>query len=522
MTATGGYAEDVAARVRDFVSPHSHWQRRLWNVGLALELREILEATEAASAGVLSPEALSWLTERTRRRVVKDPGAGNRDERTFLTDNLKKDLSPGGVSYLSLAAAAAEIDTEYLRRWATELRREGDRPGRERTARALAAHLLDVGIGRSTLTAWLDEHLRAAGGDLDIAVLFEDAQALVDQPLRRHTVLVPFVVAPPVGATLPREWVNSEVAAGFLREHFPDVRLSQRGGLLLEIEARDEEGALSAVADTIDRFSARVVVGTDGSFDVHDQVYVAGGGKSSRSRPRRSVEVHALKRADRVYDLKEVGSIDSALELLAHLETAAPPVAVAAGWSAIESILVGPGTRPNVTAADRLANLVACSWPRAELTDLAWAKARQKDDELCSRLFRQTTNRDKARCMAAELRAGKQVLFNDPSDVAAARRMAKLVANPRSVLGDVRDHATECFRRLYRVRNLILHGGEVAPIALGATLRTAPPLVGAGMDRVAHAYLVGGRTPLELAAKAELELARAGAASAPPLTDVLE
>ena len=77
-------------------------------------------------------------------------------------------------------------------------------------------------------------------------------------------------------------------------------------------------------------------------------------------------------------------------------------------------------------------------------------------------------------------------------------------------------------RRLYRQRNIVLHGGSTESVALDAALRTAAPLVGAGLDRVAHAYLADGITPLALAATAETSLALAGAQDAPPVTDLLE
>jgi hypothetical protein len=234
------------------------------------------------------------------------------------------------------------------------------------------------------------------------------------------------------------------------------------------------------------------------------------------------VKVHALARADRVYDLANVGPLDSALELLSHLDTGPPAVAVAAGWSAIESLLLGPGDKANVAAADRLAALVACSWPRAELTDLAWAKVAQDDDALCREILGLPSNREKALKIIEELRSGRPVRWTNQSDVAAARRVSKAVVNRKTALYDVRAYAIEAFRRLYRVRNIILHAGRTNPVALEATLRTAPPLVAAGMDRLAHAYLVSGRIPLELAARAELEVERAGSLGAPELTDLLE
>jgi hypothetical protein len=77
-------------------------------------------------------------------------------------------------------------------------------------------------------------------------------------------------------------------------------------------------------------------------------------------------------------------------------------------------------------------------------------------------------------------------------------------------------------RRLYRQRNIVLHGGSPQAVALDPTLRTAAPLVGAGLDRIAHAYLADRVLPLTLAAKAELRLALVGAQDAPPVTDLLE
>ena len=77
-------------------------------------------------------------------------------------------------------------------------------------------------------------------------------------------------------------------------------------------------------------------------------------------------------------------------------------------------------------------------------------------------------------------------------------------------------------RRLYRQRNIVLHGGSTQSVALNATLRTAAPLVGAGLDRLTHAYLVDGVLPLALAAKAELRLGLVGARDAPSVTDLLE
>ena len=81
-----------------------------------------------------------------------------------------------------------------------------------------------------------------------------------------------------------------------------------------------------------------------------------------------------------------------------------------------------------------------------------------------------------------------------------------MLAEPRRVLREVTQAVRIALRRLYRARNIVLHGGSTASIVLDATLRTAAPLVGAGLDRVAHAFFESEMHPLDLAARAELAI----------------
>ncbi|OQD52090.1 hypothetical protein BM536_036360 [Streptomyces phaeoluteigriseus] len=62
--------------------------------------------------------------------------------------------------------------------------------------------------------------------------------------------------------------------------------------------------------------------------------------------------------------------------------------------------------------------------------------------------------------------------------------MADLVHDPRPVSADVARAFRIALRRPYRIRNIIRHGGATQGVALEASLRTAAPLVGAGLDRI--------------------------------------
>ncbi|MFD2422823.1 hypothetical protein ACFSUI_00330 [Ralstonia solanacearum] len=101
-------------------------------------------------------------------------------------------------------------------------------------------------------------------------------------------------------------------------------------------------------------------------------------------------------------------------------------------------------------------------------------------------------------------------------------RLEKLLANPRPQLQSIRDSIGESFHRLYRQRNLILHGARLDSVVLTASLRTVAKLAGAGMDRITHGHYVQNLRPLELVAKANLALALVNRESPLGCVDLLE
>jgi hypothetical protein len=164
--------------------------------------------------------------------------------------------------------------------------------------------------------------------------------------------------------------------------------------------------------------------------------------------------------------------------------------------------------------------IVSCSFPRAELTVLSY-QAAKADATLDARLSGCATNRDRADLIARDIAAGVPFGLSNDADRAAIERMKKVLADPHTVMKDIETYATGAFRRLYRQRNLVLHGGKTDGVALRASLRTAAPLVGAGMDRIAHAWYVDGLSPLELAARARISLDTVGSAGGRKCVDML-
>jgi hypothetical protein len=171
-------------------------------------------------------------------------------------------------------------------------------------------------------------------------------------------------------------------------------------------------------------------------------------------------------------------------------------------------------------AGDRMAALVACSFPRAELTTLSY-ELEEQGGVLSTELKGCLSNRDRCQVLVREIEAGANLIFPRASDRAALERLRLLLDSPGYVLKDIEARITESFRRLYRNRNIVLHGGKTDAVGLRACLRISAPLVGAGLDRIAHAAYTEALSPLELAARARIRLDSLDSAAAVPPIDLL-
>lgn len=525
MIVDEGFAQHVVTRLFDFFTVNAPWQRRLWNTGSLLALRELDEAIEAHHLRVLTPEAVRWLAESIKTRVKDDQGVGSDVERTNLVRLLGGDLTFEGGPHRRLRLFIEDIERHYLERWAAELRAGRPNTSREGAARAIGAHLLDAGFSQQRLREWLVVLSVVEEREFALADVVQEAKALVDQAMEQVEVLVLYERTPPGKSGRPDGWANRRHVRQWLDNNgIGESRLPPRAhsGLIVEVESRDVYSAVAEAGAIADAFASRVALGTRKHFVPLEQAFVAGVPHAVDLRRSRRVDVFSLDRHGRLYGRGDASEIDSALELVSHLDRGQGPVAVAGGWSAVEFLLRGPGDATNVMAADRLAEIVACSWPRAELTTIALTRIAMVNDELSTALARLATNRERCDRLLVEIRAGSDLNLTSRSDNAALDRVRRLTTNPVRFLNEICDDVRACLRRLYRQRNLVLHGGRTRSVALEAALRTAAPIVGAGADRIVHAYLAANRGPLEVAARAKFELERAGSTSAPDVTALLE
>jgi hypothetical protein len=526
--ATNPYAQHVVARLLDFFADTSPWPRRLWEVSSVLALQEAAEAGEWVRMRVLSQGAVSWYLRALERQLGPDRGLGDTQLRKELTTLLRSLLAPDSRERRRLIQLMPMIRTDYLRRWA-EAVDSAKPPSAERLARAVATYLLDCGHSSGQLHRWARALSQQPGARL--ADLLTEAATLADQDDQTFEVLVPFVSVPDhqtLAAHLP-EWYTPTRAAAWFTQNKIDKLPRHNGAFLYTFVVKDAVAAARAAGAKVRRLEARRSY-TRGSKRLQPvgRVWVAGHPNPlPLLPPERGVNVLSLESNKTMYLVNQSDQLDEALELAAPLNAGPAASAVAGAWAAIESLLFHPGDQTDVeegraVAADRLAAVVTCSWPRAELTALSYRHKPTTPDATSDALCTCQTNVERSEVITRALAAGAPLALHSPADVAAAERMKAVLNAPHQQLGDVRCIAQNVLRRLYRQRNIVVHGGNTTAIALDSALRTAAPLIGAGIDRLVHAQLVNHVEPLDLAARAENSLALAGDPLGPALTQLLE
>lgn len=517
------FCEQVCARLFDYFSMRAGWHRRSWDLGLCMGLRELEEAILAEDRGCLSSQSVSWLTSSLKRPAGRDPGVGSPALRRSLQDCLSSPMKAGSAQHKKLGQIAGNIEANYLERWAAALSPRPTPFDAEKVARAIAEHLFDHGFDTRYLHRWLSYHVKYNPEELTMSDLIETAAQIRNEPPTDFEVVAG--VSPLPGSKRPENWMKvRELRKWAEREGYSLSHLRVGGGIKFKVAAPDKWSAVAKVVQQLEQYEARVKIGTRERSLRVEVIWVAGcDGESFVRQPARKVDVLALARQERLYASAVDNPVDSALQLAAPMEDGSTTSAVAGGWAAIETALTAPGDIGNVLAADRMADIVACSYVRAELTKLAAVYEQESSDELGQAIADSSENRGRCRLLLKSiLDPSETIEFRDSSHAAALMRIERILQEPKAELTEIRERAQRAFRRLYRHRNLLLHGGLSGAVGVDRSLTAVAPILGAGLDRLAHAWLVEDLEPLDLAARARVGIELLGSGDGASLIDLLE
>ncbi len=495
-------------RILELTSTQAPWQRRLWRGGTMELAQEFL--TDSIRPGARE----NAIVDRRKNMLTAlqiDHGIADHGRRIHnLAKDITTDTDETSHSWITLRHHLVEMNASYLTNWAAAL----DEPppnqpiDAEGAARRITAHILGSGMHKNSLHRWLhDTQTKPAAvtpGDF-----LREADQRLKAPEKTFTFCVPVDKKPPfdVGPTTDG-WLTATETAGWKKRHAPSAKtVRHQGSFLLELRARDVNAAADAAREAIAHLRTKFRLGSPNSLGIHPTMW----SKEKRSSfptaaTNRLINLVSFARLGRLQDLTAADYLANTLALVEPLQTAAPHIAVISGWSAIESLLVGPADPEDVIAAKRFSLIIAASLMRAEFTWLAKAYSAENDDTDAHAIKACETNIERARLFQMMAFNRPSLALTNATDNLALQRIRPALHNPRKEVTRVAEILTREFTRLYRKRNMIVHGGQIRGANLHSISETLTPLIGAGVDRIVHAQLHFGIAPIQLSATAEARI----------------
>jgi hypothetical protein len=528
----------ILARMKELADGRTPWHRGLWQPGTIVLLSEVEEAVQATWAGSLTkPDAMKDIIDVAQRQLSRDPGLGGSDVQQSIVELLTKLKPVGNASakatpelQRALDRVSAYIDrcrTGYMLRWIEHVDAKKISPDEvELAARLIVSHLLDEGFHRSHIHGWLTK----LPVEWTLSQALTRAREMLLQETREFTFVVSIAKAPgEVGDAFGEKWLPGEDFLEAFRgavnsKQFAVPRLGA-GAIEWSCTRRDPHAALAELLAWQERILARAQLGYGNSDRIEFGLEVVDKNTNRIRTPRselRPIRVSAIQRG-RFYGMSSTFSpqLDGAIGLLASHSSSAAGPSIASVWAAAEGLLGRPGGK-GVEVADHLADIVACSFPRAELGHLAKVWADEGGEDVFATLLRSLSSAEQARLMSENILSGPGPAFSGAADRAAVARYRQLAADPQAVLARVRSYYSSVFRRLYYQRNFIMHAAKFDSVTLGVSIRTSPVLVAAALDRIVNAQNgdpdIG---PLDVAARAENELSLLGKPGARPVYELL-
>ncbi len=503
ITLSSDFDRRVVLRLLEFCEENASWSRRLWQSGTILIGRELAETCDPAFSA--SDLALKSLQDELRGRVAIDPGLGPRETRSEtmkLVSGPASGIVKPGHRWQALSYWIESARRRYLTRWADELALPPTIHGAEVTARLIASHALDEGISRHYLHKWLTYRVKYAVNQYSLADICRELDELLAAGPQSIEVLVPLAAHAPLPRPIPDGWLTSRQVVEWRKSHIPGSGpLRQYGGMKFTVSAYDIYAAAEQARDRIAAIRDRSRVGGRHEVVPDAQMWLSGvPDPLPTAVPPRPVEVHSFERQDSLWTHAVRPDIEAAMELLAPLERGPVPAALTGAWSAVESLLVGPGDDAKHVAAQRLAQILAGGHLRAEMTSLAWAHAKGTDDELARQIEGEASNQARAEVATRHLMNGGALNLTRTEDQHALDRARPALTDPHRYVSAVRVALEHPMRAIYRQRNLLSHAGGTSGVAIKPTLERTAPLIAAAMDRIVHVALVSDKSALELAA----------------------
>jgi len=440
-----------------------------------------------------------------------------------------KKVEESRPALIALKELIHRLDSGYLWRWGEALTQVPPTTLEiETTARLIAADLLDCGFHPAHLAKWIEK--RAGQEEKSLLEILRDGQKMKHEGVIDYDFLIAFTEIPEKALAA---FENDAIKVGEFQRVYSTATNSLnmgsidpvKGAAKISTRARDPFSAVENVLQWLKRYETRVRI-SSGEELTFDTRVIDVNALKIRELPvgkllqLSSIEKHLVFRPN-APNATVLAQIDDALALLApHLQTT-PGVSVASLWAAAEGLL-GSSETSGASVATRLAEIVACSFPRDEIHTLARKWRRNGNGALHDDLRRHWKSYFINAAFVAGIAANGDPGFDDAADSAAVIRVQSALASPQIQVATIRDYLDSAFRRLYYQRNYIMHAAKFDSVSLVRATEMSPVLVAAGLEQIINAQTQGHWvSPGSLAARARNEISLLGGPAAKPIFTLL-
>lgn len=511
----------VAQRIVEMFSfSRASWPQRLWRASSIDSLRHCIDLID----GGARDGAKGYAIKEARRSIEVDLFIPGRDRGGILKALAvaPERMRAGSTVDAKLRSLTAELERQYPS-WVQAHVAEVDdtvtvansHVDGNKLSWQLAAFFRSAGMSDSWIRNFHNYHLHHNPDVISLAESTRLACNSIASP-SGWTFFIPLV---------GRRSFNVSAAPLLGRREFeerfqidlPEVPVpNNRGGLVISVDVTDKHAAIEHVELEIQRVLERYrASGTKRRMVLDTFAWVTPGSWktaiSAEAEPR--IVVRSLDAfGGRDMFGRASDELEAALDLLTAADRTSHRAATIAAWAVLETLFADESDFGELAAiADKAADILTCLYVQSTFGDLALGHARAGTDTLSVEL-READSAAAALLTEAELPSHPLSVNATVGELARQRAAKMSVGEVRSV----RSQIAAVLRRLYDIRNQIVHAGRMAPFGLDRTYEESTVLLSALMDELIKQHRSTNRSAREVAGRASWLLERVESDRATP------
>lgn len=522
MLQADSFGRAVVERLADLFADATPWTQRQWRSGTLDALRHVQALTQNGGR----ESSKSWALAHLRDSIDSDPFIPAVERGALLKPlAIKPDrLMPAAHGAKMLDEVERHLIEHYWT-WMADVCTQVDdtlqvadvRESADTFAWRLAAHFRSSGLSDSWIVNFANYELKFEKNNRSLAQVVLSAQrtALGGSgwvfliPLRSRR-----------GFNIPSNetfLTPNDFEAEFSSQ-FPGLDIpAHRGGLRLTDNSIDKYAAIQSVRRALLALQERLAAsGAKRRLVVGPTAWVNPGKwttdlSSEPSARFRFSQIDAEGGASLFIALSD--ELEASIDLMLSANTASARSAVVSTWSALETLFADECDYGELSVvADRAAAILTCAYVRDAFESLAVGHSRNSTDELAANL-RAAGVGERAVLVSEAIEQGRPLAVNRVLGAVAVQRAADMTSARIEV---TRRQLSNSLRRLYDVRNQVVHAGAIEPYGLQVTLANSSALLSAVVNEAIAFRRATGGDARQLAARARWLLTSVSGQTAAP------